>query len=200
MTRRRTTLSHRILALGLLVTLVLFAYTAIVQPLLGAYARYDSTLSDAALRLEKYRALTAGQASLKGELKAHRQSQLSEEFYLSGDTAALAAAALQDHLQRLVQSAGGHLISTNPLSAKQTAGLMKVSVSARMTLGSNGLPEFLYRLETGKPLVFIDSLHVHGQTWYGLLKHLRHGRPSFTVQVEVSAYTHALHLPTGASL
>lgn len=200
MTRRRTTLSHRILALALLVTLVLCAYTVIVQPLLAAYSRYDSALSDAALRLEKYRALAARQASLKRQLRVHKQSQLGEEFYLSGNTPALAAASLQDHLQRLVQDAGGHLISTNPLPAKDKAGLTQVSVSARMSLGCNGLPEFLYRLETGRPLVFIDSLHVQGQAWYGPLPRLRRGRPSFTVQVEVSAYTRGLHAPTGTSL
>lgn len=191
---------HRLLALALLVTLLLCANTVLVQPLLAAYSRYDGALSDATLRLEKYHALTTGQASLKRELEAHKRSQLSGEFYLSGDTVALAAAALQDHLQKLVQSAGGRLISTNPLPAKKQAGLTQVSVSARMTVGCNGLPEFLYRLETGKPLVFIDSLLVHGQAWYGPLQRLRRGRPSFTVQVEVSAYAHGMHLPAEPSL
>lgn len=200
MTRRKTTLSHRILALALLITLALCAYTVLVQPLFAAYSRYGSALSDAALRLEKYRALAAGQASLKHQLKVHNQSQLSDEFYLAGETPALAAAALQDHLQGLVQGAGGRLISTNPLPAKEKAGLTQVSVSARMSLGCDGLPEFLYRLETGKPLVFIDSLHVQGQSWYGPLQRIRRGGPSFTVQVEVSAYTHDLRQPAGTHL
>lgn len=191
MTRPRTTWSHRLLAVALLLTLAASAWYGPALAMVSAHHRYDEELANATLRLEKFRVIAAGKAKIERQLASRGQAGLAKAYQLQGGSQALAAAALQDHVRSLVQQAGGKLKTTNPMPGEIEAGLTRIGVSARMTLDVQGLQTMLHGIETGTPLVFVDKLTVRPgrDAFQGL--DAAGGSPSgaeLMVDVEVSAY------------
>lgn len=192
MSERGTSSLHRLLAVALLVTVAWSAFHGVLMPLARMYKGYDSVLADGTFRLDKYRRLASGRAEIEQQLKAHELTASDSALYLKGSTDALAAAALQEYLQALVQSTGGTLISTNPLPVKNTSELTLVTVNARMAVESSSLAKFLYMIETAKPIAFIDKLHIQAGGWSPYSLNIRSGTVLFTVEMNVSAYARNL--------
>lgn len=88
-----------------------------------------------------------------------------ESVFLSGANYALAANTLQQHLVELVEQSGGKIVTVaveTPASTEQTS--RRVIVQVRSELDNDGLQSLLYGLESGRPLVLVDSLNVHRVT------------------------------------
>jgi hypothetical protein len=91
-----------------------------------------------------------------------------ESVFLTGLNYALAANSLQQHLVELVEQSGGKIVTVaveTPASTEQTS--RRVIIQIRSELDNDGLQSLLYGLESGRPLVLIDSLNVHRVTTQG---------------------------------
>jgi len=83
-------------------------------------------------------------------------SQVNSPF-LEGQTAALAGAGLQQHIERVVADAGGALLSSeiNLDESESKNRFMSLTVSTEMT--QLALQSLLYTLEAGMPYLFVNS-------------------------------------------
>jgi hypothetical protein len=85
------------------------------------------------------------------------------DVFLEGANYALAANALQQHVVESIEASGGKLVTVaveTPQGAADTASSRRVMVQTTSELDNDGLQSLLYGLETGRPLVLIDSLTV----------------------------------------
>ncbi len=72
----------------------------------------------------------------------------------------VATANLQQLLKSIVASTGGSLTSARVLEPESIEGFRKVGLEVRASLGTRGLRDTLHRLESGSPMLLVESLVV----------------------------------------
>jgi hypothetical protein len=86
----------------------------------------------------------------------------SKTVFLEGANYALAANTMQQRIVEMIEQGGGKVVTVaveTPAPTEQTS--RRVIVQVRSELDNDGLQSLLYNLETGHPLVLIESLNVH---------------------------------------
>lgn len=91
-----------------------------------------------------------------------------QNVFLEGANYALAANTLQQHIVETIEQSGGKIVTVaveTPAATEQTT--RRVIVQVRSELDNDALQSLLYGLESGRPLVLIDSVNVHRSTASG---------------------------------
>lgn len=91
---------------------------------------------------------------------ADRGAEANE--FLDGANYALAANGMQHRVVELIESSGGTLVTVgvDPPDETQTLPGRRVVVQAVVELTNDGLQQVLYRLESERPFILVDSLSV----------------------------------------
>ena len=110
--------------------------------------------------LVKYQRIGSTVEALEVELAGLQIAQASQAGYLPGDSSALAAAELQNHVKNIVRSPGEELRSTQVLPVHEEAGVTRVAIRVQLPIRMQGLQEVLHTLESGVPFIFIDNVDV----------------------------------------
>jgi general secretion pathway protein M len=160
----------RLAALLLLGVLLAAGYEFILAPVVAAYADTAQAISDTRDRLAHYQRLGAMRPMLAKQMAEIEKRQAPQGYYLSGSTDALAAAELQDRLNRVIAANGGTVNSIQPLSGTDERGFRRVTVGVEMTATTNSLFHIFYALEAGTPLVFIENISIQGWTSLSMAK------------------------------
>ncbi|MGH8613338.1 MAG: type II secretion system protein GspM [Gammaproteobacteria bacterium] len=187
MVMRSTTTLHRVLALGLLFTVLASVYVGFLQPLIDAYRSSADRLQQAEIQLGKLIQIAQSRKSIESRLAEFHRSDTSDRYYLSGRTPSLAAAGLQNHLKAIIEASEGQLITSSDLPSVNEERLTKVATSLRLKAQTEGLREILYAIETQLPLVFIDKLSVRGLSFYSP-RATPNTEPMLDIQLDVSGF------------
>lgn len=110
---------------------------------------------------------------LKQQILSEKQLRIEQQkiadldsnsnIFLDGDSVGIAGANLQKILIDRIDSNGGKARTLQirpPISAEQ---LTKISVDVTLSIDNNGLKNFVYGLETGLPVLFLDNLQIRPQ-------------------------------------
>jgi general secretion pathway protein M len=155
MTRQQS----RFLALGMFVVSVALLFAALAWPWYAAFASQAAEIEHKEQQIAVYRSLVASEASMRQQLGILQRRNPAAGFFVTGDTPALASAGIQQYVKQIVDQSGGELISTQVVGGEDDeANSTKLSVHLRTDMSS--LPQILYRLESGKPLLFLDELTI----------------------------------------
>jgi general secretion pathway protein M len=148
--RRAAALPLVALALGLAATMVV-----------GPFAR----MATVGLEIEAAAALVAQQERLI-KAAARRPAQATRNALIAGDTGGMAGAELQRIVSELARRNGLALRSANVTPPKREADLTVIGVDLSLQGQTEGLRAFLHAIETGNPLLFIDTLSIKSVTAY----------------------------------
>lgn len=148
---------------GLLGLVVLLVALAVLIPWWSKMAFYDDDIASKGNQLERFLAMNARRPALEAELNTVRRQLQRSNFYMNADTPALAAAELQKKVKQIIESRGGHLVSTQNVDAFGAEGPQQIAIRVRMTGDTEGVTKVLYELESAKPLLFLDNLTVRTQ-------------------------------------
>jgi len=82
--------------------------------------------------------------------------------FLEGANYALAANGMQQRIVELIESGGGKLVSVgvDPPDDSKNVTLRRVVVQANAELTNDGLQQVLYRLESERPFIMVETLNV----------------------------------------
>ena len=119
--------------------------------------------SDAAQELADHRdQLTRleARAKARGEARARSGAAAPATAFLDAPTQGLAVAQLQAYIAQLSVEHNCHLVSSGSEPAKREEGADQIRFQATVEASSQSLQAFLYRLESGTPYVFVDTLTV----------------------------------------
>lgn len=150
----------RAAALLLLVAVLAGAWIWVVEPIAAAYRRTDADLADGRDMLQRFDRLGDARAALEAQLKAIEERPATTAYYLAGATDALAAAALQARVTALVESSGASIVSIQTLPSSEEQGLRRVAIRLQMASELAPLVRILHGLETGVPVLFLDSIEL----------------------------------------
>jgi hypothetical protein len=152
--RRQIAASYCILLLLLAVVaaaLVMPAFTARADRLTGIqtareiYQRSNTAIAEAEA------ILTAGDWAI------------DEQTLLQADTDALAAAALQQMISGIVDTADAELISMAHRRSEKTLPLIEVPVAVRLTASVAGLTQIFLAIEQSRPVLFVSEVAIQSR-------------------------------------
>jgi len=153
----------RALALAILVAAIALVFMALVAPVahwLGASGERADELEQ---QITSYQRLAASQDLIKRELDGLRRLAPNQGYYLSGTTQALAAAQMQQHINRVLQQGGAQLVSGQALD-QQEPGNAEVRLRVRMRCTLDQLAQISHGLESGSPMLFLDNVVINART------------------------------------
>ncbi len=153
---------ERALAVGVTLLALALIWFALVSPVLGWY-------SYRAERLEDRRTLAHRMAILAGTLpELRRQAEAGSgggpvlSDLLSGDTDAIAGAALQERVQAMAAQAGANLSSVEALPEARAGAYRRIGLRVSLTAPWSVLVRLLELIEQATPRMLTDDLQVHG--------------------------------------
>ncbi len=150
----------KMLAPALLAAALLAGHALVVEPLYERYAEYGDEIANSRRLLASYRRLAAAKPALEAQLAELEAREVRRSDYLEADSDILAAADLQSRLRGLFERFGAVQRSVQALPASEEDGLLKITVRAQFSAETEALARILYQLETGVPLLFVDSLDI----------------------------------------
>jgi general secretion pathway protein M len=142
-----------LLLLGILLVAWLLSY-----PLVSLYSSQVAIIQQKENRVARDRQLVESQELLRQELEQLKSRNPGAAYYVAGETPALASARMQQYLKQIVERNGGELISTQILPKKESQGVDSTSLKVHLTADLNASWQILYALESGRPMMFLDSL------------------------------------------
>ncbi len=155
----RTILS-KLAAVGLLFVLGFGLMTAVVNPIAAQHA----DLKDG---IETQRALLGRLTAAADEEKTAQATGVPGNtaakgpIFLDGESDAIRIAGLQSKLGDAAQEIGARLSSTQAVQAREDNNTVRlVGVQTQLSTTLENLQKFIHGLETARPPLFFDSLHV----------------------------------------
>jgi general secretion pathway protein M len=150
-------LLRRTAALGLLAVFLALAVLAALAPFARLAAVNEEITTAADLIAQQERLLRAA---------ARRPAQAARRVLLAGETSGMAGAELQRLVSDLARRSGMTLRSTNVTEPKREAELTAIGVDVSLQGPMPSLRSFLHDIETGVPILFIESLSIRSVPAY----------------------------------
>lgn len=148
--------------IGTLLVLLLVGL-GLVMPWIDRDRRYNEEIDRLSNQVERLARMAATLPGLQATEGKAAEDPAIGSFYLAGQTANLAAAELQNLLKQMVEGSGGTLVSAQLLPTQNQEGSQVVSVSLRLNCTTEALFDILYKIESARPLLFVDTLSVREQ-------------------------------------
>src|SRR5215468_1837900 len=147
----------RFVAVGLLLLALAFVHTFVVRPLAASWYEAVGTIEDARALAARYARTAAARSQYEEQAVALRAEKPNPEWFLSGETDALAAAAMQDRISSLTQAAGAEIRSIQTAAAVDEDGMRRIGATVELATKTAGLLRVAYAIESGTPYLFINT-------------------------------------------
>ncbi|HSG92735.1 MAG TPA: type II secretion system protein GspM [Methylotenera sp.] len=100
---------------------------------------------------------------LNSTLEQLQNDRLLTDSFMSGESEALLAAALQQKLMTLSQQSQASLLSSQLIAASEDARYQKVTLQAHLQTHPGGLAEIIEALHNDQPLLLVENLSIQAQ-------------------------------------
>jgi general secretion pathway protein M len=144
----------------------LFAFVLVgaIAPVMALLARADAEQALSDQRDILSRLVGAKQHGNKQIQDAAQLAEAPPEAFLKAQTAGLAIAQLEAYFSTLAQTNHASLVSVSAQPADQSDAPDIVRIQVNIDVAYDALQPLLYKLETGAPYVFVDSLRLRSET------------------------------------
>lgn len=150
----------RFAAVGLLVVLILTLFFYGIMPLVQAYKSNADEVAVLEKRLVTLRSMLANKALVDNALQRLDSMNTAGDVFLKGNKAAIASANLREFVNDVVKESGGVLVSTQDYQTQSLDIANAVGLRLQFNGEINNLSNLLYKLESARPLIFIDKMTV----------------------------------------
>jgi general secretion pathway protein M len=151
---------EKYLALAALLALVL---VGLIVPAMTLLARSDAQQALSEERDLLDRLVASKQHSNKQMQAPGQTAEAPPEAFLKAQTAGLAIAQLEAYFSALAQTNHASLLSASAQPADQSDAPDIVRIQVNIDVEYDALQSLLYKLETGAPYVFVDSLRLRSE-------------------------------------
>ena len=161
---RPSSLTNRLLAVGLLAATVAIIYLLVVAPVMAKFAGYRDSIEQSRDLYAKYQGISAGGDELEAQLEEIKRRDAAAGGYVMGASETLAAAELQNHIKAVFNRNGATLKSLQILpTEEEEEGFLRIIVRAQLTAAATGLQQVIFALEADKPYLFIENVDIRKQ-------------------------------------
>jgi general secretion pathway protein M len=178
----------RAAAILLLMAVLLVAYAWVIAPLQAAYHDTDARIEEVKELVVRTERIAAEREALQAEALRLSSQPESAIYYLTGETEAVAGAALQARITSVIGNSGGSLGSIQALPGTGDHGLRRIAVRVQLAGGIQTLVNVLHGLETGLPLLFVGDLDIQSQSAPMMAVNEPHSEPILAISAEIYGY------------
>jgi hypothetical protein len=150
---------RRLAAVALLVLVLALVAMLTVVPLTARVAELQGEIEEERALLGRFAAVAARKDRME-ELERLGRAALDSGAWLKGESEALTAAGLQSLLARLAAAHRVRFHSTRALPPRERDGARLIGVSVQFKAEIGELRGLLFRIESGRPFLFVEALHV----------------------------------------
>jgi general secretion pathway protein M len=176
----------RRLALAVLVAAIVAVIAIVAVPTWLVHRHYDTALSEATTRLERFGRISSTRPVVAKQLEAMRAKDTRRYFLRSGG-AALSAAEAQETVRSLIESSGGRLITMQAPVAKEEGHYRLITANVQMQANIFALRKILGAIDTNVPVLFVDNLTIRSQVPSNF-RPQPGAEPEMFVQFDISGY------------
>jgi general secretion pathway protein M len=173
----------RFAAIGLLLLALVLVHAFIVQPLATSWHDAVDSIEDARALAARYARTAAARSQYEEQAAALRAEKPNSQWFLMGETDALAAAAMQDRINSLTQAAGAEIRSIQTVPAVNEDGLRRIGATVELAAKTAALLRVAYGIESGTPYLFINTAEAVADPSQGSIED-----PMLIVRLEISGY------------
>jgi hypothetical protein len=159
-TRSPSRQQQRILAVLLLLAVLFCIWAGAVNPLLDAWSTWRQSRQQQRDEIARMLQAAARKPELEARLQRIRQREPGMKGAVTGATAALAAAALQNDVRQIVGANGGEIRSTQNLPSLQVGEWERIAIRYDLVVPMERLPQLLRQLESHVPYLLLDEVSV----------------------------------------
>lgn len=152
--------TRRWIAVGLLVAVIAIFSVVVITPIVSKGMELHETKNALVFKLQKYQRILARKEAVTEGMDKIKAQHLSQGYFNTQGTGALASADVQEFIKRAIVDAGGQLTSTQALPVSNKDGFSRIMVKVRMTGNIEELRAVLYKMETSVPLIIVDQIDI----------------------------------------
>jgi general secretion pathway protein M len=152
--------TQRWIAVGLLVAVIVVFSVVVITPIVSKGMELHETKNRLVFQLQKYQRILARKDAITEGMEKIKAQHLSQGYFNTQGTAALASAGVQEFIKKAIVDAGGQLTSTQALPVSNKDGFSRIMVKVRMTGNIEELRAVLYKMETSVPLIIVDQIDI----------------------------------------
>lgn len=153
--------SHALVAVGLLLFALLFAWLGVAAPLIGWYRARAEALAERRSVAQHMEALVASLPTLRAEALRARAA-MPQVALIAGNSDALAAALLQSRMEELAQRVDARLASIGILPSEPAGSWRRIGLRIAVNAPYSVLVRLLQSLLNTTPAMTIDDLSLIG--------------------------------------
>lgn len=153
----------RTAAIALLIVALIAFQLFVSQPLIDSFIAHRESIAGSQAMLKKYQELNVSRGEVSGKLRRVMEAQENEKRLLTGDTAQLVGAKLQNRLKELLDANNANLGSMQLLTVREEKGFQRVSMAVSFKAPIDSLQSILYEIENQSPYFFVEKLELRRQ-------------------------------------
>jgi Type II secretion system (T2SS), protein M subtype b len=149
---------NRMLAVGLAVVPLCVLIGASIVWLYNAHVVLAAETAQAQMRLSAYEAMAGRRTEL--EIAVERSAHANGKYFWAASAETDGEDGLEEQLRGLIGSAGGRLQGLDPLPPTREGDYPAINFRVTLDASATELLETLYALESNRPYLFLDHLHI----------------------------------------
>jgi general secretion pathway protein M len=157
--------NSKILPVGLLIIVVILVYFVGFHWFVVRHLDYASELAELEEQYQRFQATAAKREVLASSLRELQGSTQQDEYFLDGQSPALAAAQLTNLLKEFLASStlvpdNCSLVSNQTVRNREQQRFEKVVVNMRLRCHMSEFVKLLHSMETSVPMLFVEDLNI----------------------------------------
>jgi len=152
---------QRLLALSLTMLGALLALAVLLGPVVQKQRQYDEAIENLVFQIQRLENTLARREGIEADRVRLTEALAAADTTLPPVGASVAGARLQGQLQAIAGQAEGFTInSVQSLEPVAAGSFTRISVRIQARSSLPGLKDFLYQVETGRPVAWAEQLQV----------------------------------------
>ncbi len=151
---------RRLLAVSLLVAVIAALWVGLAEPVLSEFAASRQTVAQSRYLVLRYRRIADGRADVERRMKEARRIRPDAGRFLTGSSAELIAADLQNSVKGIITSSGGKLRSTQLLPYEDKDEWRRVIIRVNMSAPPEAAIKVFHALESANPYLFLTNVQI----------------------------------------
>jgi general secretion pathway protein M len=149
---------QRALALALLALVLALVWRGALRPVWQQWSLGAQQIDQQRDRIARLRGMAQSREQFARALADARTASGVDAALMNFASVTLAAAQLQQDMKSLVESAGGSVVSSQPVDSSSQGPFARAELSVRLLINSEALQQVLHALETQRPVVLVEDV------------------------------------------
>lgn len=154
---------NRLAALLVLALVAGAVYVLAIEPVTDLSAALDAEIAETRDRIVRFQRLANTKPAYQEQIETLETKLPLDDDLLAGESAAIAAAALQDHVRAIVEANGSRVGSAQAVKPEAIGDLSAIGVKFEFDGTVETLRAILHALESGQPIVIVDRLQLRAE-------------------------------------